>query len=140
MDVELGERLLGKIKKIGSNSILVYLRDDIEGIASKKSLEEIEEEELSPGTEVYVTIQDYANRGRFKVRIDEIIDEDYFEGDVDHFINGMQPESIKKKYGNRNPKEPAKELQKWFREAETQVKKLRKNRDERLDEDFYMVS
>ncbi|MFP4589148.1 MAG: hypothetical protein ACLFN4_01505 [Candidatus Acetothermia bacterium] len=136
MEFTEGERILAKIESIDQGSLTVALQDDVRARVSEKSLGGLDKEKLKPGTEVYAKIQREDENGDLVVAIEQVVEED-IDDNLDHYINGIRPQSIKDKYGSHENNDTAKKLQAWFSRADSRLKELQKHRTERLDKEFY---
>ncbi len=136
MDFLPGERVSGKIKQVKPNGLIILLKDDIQGFIEKESLDGWDEEELNPGKEVYVVVKENGDGDYVKLELDQIIsEENRFDDNSGPSVKNLNLSSKDEKA--KSSEKEKEELLKWFNEAEQKLDELRKNRTDRLDEEFY---
>lgn len=136
MDFLSGERVSGKIEQVKSNGLIVLLKDDIQGFIEKDSLDGWDEEELNPGEKVYVVVKENGDGDYVKLELNQIIsEENRFDDDSGPSVKNLNLSSKDDKA--KSAEKEKEELLKWFEKAEEKLDELRKNRTDRLDEEFY---
>lgn len=136
MDFLPGERVSGKIEQVKSDGLIVLLKDDIQGFIEKESLDGWDEEELNPGEEVYVVVKENGDGDYVKLELDQIIsEEDRFDDNSGPSVKNLNLSSQDDKV--KSSEKENEELLKWFEEAGEKLEEIRKNRTNRLDEEFY---
>lgn len=137
MDLKAGEKILGTVQKITSEQYIISLREGKKGTAPKDGNNGIDEESIAPGTQLYVRVQSSNSSGQFSLAIDGVVDEEQFTDCSEQFVNEVEPQRIKEKYGTHTNNSLKESLNQWFHQAENTLQKINQHRSKRLDEDFY---